>query len=385
MPWKEKSVMELRTLFVLKASEPLANISELCREFGISRKTGYKWLKRYANEGFDGLKNLSQRPKSFPHEIDVDTCLEVIRLKKDHPEWGPKKIHALLGRRRNKESLPARITIERILDRAGYVKHVTKRKKRPPIPKRSIIQPSQPNDVWTVDFKGWWMTALGFRCEPLTVRDEFSRFVFLLKPLANSKTESVRREFEHLFKVYGLPSVIRFDNGQPFACTRAVARLTRLSVWFITLGIRVDPINPGHPQDNGGHERMHKDIRDQLEKKGIADQAAFDLWRHEFNRIRPHEALQMKTPYDVYQKSDRPFPAGTIDIVYPSVFEIRIVNHLGNVTYKKKSYFISSSLAGMRVGLKHTVTSRLEVWFDYLWLGEIDPEAQIFIRQEELV
>lgn len=384
MPWKEKSVMDLRTLFVLKALEPPANISALCREFGISRKTGYKWLKRYDNEGFDGLKNLSKRPRSFPHEIDADTCLEVIRLKKDHPEWGPKKIHALLGRRRNKESLPARITIERILDRAGYVKHVTKRKKRPPIPKRSIIQPSEPNDVWTVDFKGWWMTALGFRCEPLTVRDEFSRFVFLLKPLANSKTESVRGEFEHLFKVYGLPSVIRFDNGQPFACTRAVARLTRLSVWFITLGIRVDPINPGHPQDNGGHERMHKDIRDQLEKKGVADQASFDLWRHEFNWERPHESLQMKTPSDVYQKSDRVFPEGTVEIVYPSDFERRTVNHRGNITYKKKSYFISGSLAGMCVGLTHTDTSRLEVWFDYLLLGEIDPEAQIFIRQEEM-
>lgn len=384
MPWKENSVMDLRTLFVLKALEPLANISELCREFGISRKTGYKWLKRYEKEGFDGLKNLSKRPKSCPHEIDIETCLEIIRLKNSHMEWGPKKIHVLLERRRGKESLPARITIERILDRAGYVKHVTKRKKQPPIPRQAIIQPSKPNDVWTADFKGSWMTSLGFRCEPLTIRDEFSKFVFLVKPLDSLTTESVKREFEHLFRVYGLPSVIRFDNGQPFACTRAVARLTRLSAWFITLGIHVDPINPGQPQDNGGHERMHKDIRDQLEKKGISDQASFDLWRHEFNSVRPHESLQMKTPSDVYRKSDRVFPEGPIEIVYPSEFERRSVNHLGNISYKKKSYFISGSLAGRHVGLNHTDSSRLEVWFDYLWLGEIDPDAQIFIRQEEL-
>lgn len=384
MPWKEQSVMELRKLFVLKSLEPGANITQLCQEFDISRKTGYKWIKRYKESGFKGLADMSKRPKSCPHKIDLEICLEIIRLKNDHPDWGPKKIHVLLERRHDKQDLPARVTVERILDRAGLVKHIKKRKRHPPVKKKEIIQPLDPNDVWTVDFKGWWLTSLGIRCEPLTIRDEFSKFILLLKSMENTTSEAVKSEFKILFKKYGLPKVIRFDNGQPFACTKAVCRLTRLSVWFISLGIRIDPTNLGSPQDNGGHERMHKDIRDQLEQRGITDQESFDIWTHEFNWVRPHETLGMKTPSDVYRKSDRVLPEIEIQIDYPPPFLSRIVTPRGLIRYQYKYYFISSSLVGMKVGLKPKANNRLEVWFDYLFLGEIDAAQKIFFRHYEL-
>lgn len=384
MAWKEINVVDLRKVFVIKSLEPGANISNLCREFSISRKTGYKWLKRYKDEGFKGLEDLSRRPRNCPHEINSDVCLEIIRLKNQYMDWGPKKIHNLYEKRFGSESAPSRITVERILDRAGFVNHTKRRRKRRPIPQKAIIQPSEPNDVWTVDFKGWWPTSQGFRCEPLTIRDEYSKFILCLKSMVSTKGEAVKSEFIKLFKTYGLPKVIRSDNGQPFACTKAVCRLTRLSTWFITLGIHPDPINLGCPQENGGHERMHKDIRDQLEKRGISDQDTFDIWRHEFNYIRPHETLQMKTPSDVYHKSDRVLPETEIDIEYPHPFFTRIVTPKGNIKHAYKYYFISTSLAGMKVGLKSKDNNRLEVWFDYLFLGEIDPEIQTFVRHDEL-
>jgi putative transposase len=235
-----------------------------------------------------------------------------------------------------------------------------------------------------VDFKGWWRTFRGEKCEPLTIRDEHSRYILTVKGLKDTKTETVKEEFERVFKIYGLPKVIRSDNGQPFGCTRAVHRLTKLSAWFILLGIQFNPIAPGHPQENGAHERMHRDMKNELEKNGINDQEAFDMWREEFNSIRPHEALQMKTPSDVYRKSDRLYPEGELKIEYSGEYQSRQVNKQGEIKVKNWHYAISSSLAGQNVGLKHISETRKEVWFDYLFLGEIDLKDRIFVRYDKL-
>ncbi len=383
MPWKEKSRVELRKTFVMKAQEPGCNFSELCREYNISRKTGYKWLDRFRKHGFTALDDMSRRPWTCPHEIDVETCLEIIRLKQIHPTWGPKKIHILLKRLHGDKESPARITVERILDRAGFIKHVKKRPRHQPIRTMEIIKPTAPNDVWTADFKGWWRSFAGQRCEPFTLRDEFSRFILSVKDLEDKSTSAVRKELVFVFKKYGLPNIFRFDNGQPFACPRAVCRLTKLSAWLITLGICINPTNLGSPQDNGAHERMHKDIRDDLEINGIHDQESLDLWRHEFNQVRPHEALDMKTPADVYRKSNRVFTDAPVKIVYPSSIETRIVNNRGFIRYKNQWYFISSSLIGHEVGLNRTDLDHVEVTFDYLTLGEIYLNEGVFRRSDD--
>jgi transposase InsO family protein len=235
-----------------------------------------------------------------------------------------------------------------------------------------------PNEVWTVDFKGWWYDPARQRCEPLTVRDEYSRYLLELRRLPNSRTETVRLCFEGLFERYGLPGAIRSDNGAPFAHTQALFGLSRLSVWWLALGIDLERGRPGHPQDNGGHERMHRDIGQELEPY-TAEQAALDLWREEFNCERPHEALGMKCPADIYQRSTRVYPGTPQDIAYPGMYGRRVDKH-GKVDWQGAEITISGSLRGWSVGLNPTTEGKVEVWFGRLLLGSIDRTTESFQR-----
>jgi len=380
MPWKEIDVVNLRTNFALRALEETVNFRDLCREYGISRKTGYKWKERFLEEGIQGLQDLARRPKSSPNQLSEDAVCKIIRFKKLHRKWGPKKIRELYSRSYGKA--PCLSSFKRVLDKAGFVKH--RRRRRQLHPQRLIhtVKATSPNEIWTVDFKGWWKTSSNRRCEPLTIRDDFSRYVLAISAMESTSFQAVREEFQGVFTRYGIPRIIRSDNGAPFASCRAPLGLSRLSVWWIGLGIRLDRIAPGCPQQNGGHERMHRDISMELqgciEGDLVDHQHAFDIWRRTFNYERPHEALGMKMPADVYKRSKLAYQE-VENIEYPQEYVTRKVASTGIIGVNKRRIFITSALSGWNVGLKYLSESRMEVWFDYLRLGEIDLTAEAFI------
>jgi hypothetical protein len=237
-----------------------------------------------------------------------------------------------------------------------------------------------PNEVWTVDFKGWWRSA-GKRCEPLTVRDEHSRYVLEIRALEDARTGTVQKCFEQLFDRYGLPQVIRSDNGAPFASMHAVWGLSRLSAWWVALGIDLGRSRPGHPQDNGAHERMHRDISRELEAIGQTDQSALDLWRQSFNHERPHDALGMRCPSEVYIASERKYQGTPQDLDYPQMCSRRVCQH-GMIQLEGDRFFLSTALAGWSVGLKPINPELMEVWFGRLLIGQVDLSASSFIRAD---
>jgi len=238
--------------------------------------------------------------------------------------------------------------------------------------------------LWTVDFKGWWRTSDGRRCEPLTIRDGYSRYVLALRAMTSTRSEGVRRVFEEVFEQYGLPKVIRSDNGGPFACTRALAGLTRLSAWWKALGIRLDRIEPGHPEQNGAHERLHRDIRQELQSVVAGDierqQEMLDLWRVEYNTERPHEAIGMKTPSRLYVPSPRLYTREIPEIVYPKRFDVRKVKHSGEISINGHRRFLSEALAGWPVGIESNGGHTIRLWFADLCLGETDASFRSPLR-----
>lgn len=381
MPWEESSVVNLRTEFVLRAFEAKVSFGELCREYGISRKTGYKWKKRFLEEGLDGLGDRSRRPSSSPNQVDEDTACRIVRLKLAHPKWGPRKIRTVFGRNHPEKDLASESTFKRILDKAGLVKH---RKRRAPQESGRItnrIQPERANQVWTVDFKGWWWTGDRRRFEPLTVRDAFSRFVLCAQALENNRTQTVRVAFERLFAQYGLPEVIRSDNGSPFASHHSPLGLSRLSAWWIALGVNLDRIEPARPDQNGAHERMHRDIALEIECDSAANvveqQAALDTWRNSYNFERPHEAIGMKVPADLYDPSARRFECD-LQLEYPLGYLCRRVTNKGVISLQKTKISVSEALAGWDIGLKPDRQHRYGLWFCQLRLGEVDLQTQKF-------
>ncbi len=354
--------MDLREELVLRAMEPGANMSEVCRELGVSRKTGYKWLERYRAQGLEGLADMSRRPKQQSKDaVDGEVVLRVLELRKAHPRWGPKKLVAILKRdpkmKKQKRKVPSVRTVARILERAGVPAARRKRRAVVSAPSEAPrVSSTAPNDVWSVDFKGWWKTKDGARAEPLTVRDGASRFVLAAHLVRGTRTTEVRAVFERLFEKHGLPRVIQVDNGSPFASTQARGGLTQLSAWWVSLGIRVARSRPGHPQDNGGHERMHLDMHLDVERHRAdtfeQQQHALDRWRDEFNHVRPHEALGMGVPASFYRKSSRPY-RGELEPNYAEHTIVRTVASNGRVGLGSKgSVFVSQALAGRRVALE---------------------------------
>lgn len=366
--------MDLRRKFVLAASSPGANVAELCREYEISRKSGYKWLLRYRAEGESGLGDKSKRPRNVS-SLDGEVVLRVIELRRHHPGWGAKKLRQLLVRE-GVGHIPSAKTIARILDRAGEPRiRKPRRRLRLVVRSHQELTVEAPNDVWTVDFKGWWRTRDKKRFEPLTVRDAFSRYVLCLEMLGSTKAEGVKAAFEKLFERHGLPGVIRVDNGAPFACTSALGGLSRLSAWWTSIGIHVSFSRPAHPQDNGAHERMHADVAAELEASPADDcdvqQHAADRWRRTFNEVRPHEALGMKSPAEVYRHSSRAYRGVRVP-AYPKNYAVRRVTKNGCVHYLSKTIFVSESLAGFDLAVCRTRQGRLSVRFYELSLGFID-------------
>jgi transposase InsO family protein len=379
MPWKEMQPMDQRLEFALKAlTSP--NFRELCRAEGISAKTGYKWRARFLAHGLAGLHELSRRPHRHAAELAEAVVCQIVRLKQAHPHWGPRKIQALYARRAGGAAVPSESSFKRVLERAGLT--VPRRERRAAATTGRLAsgrQAGQPNEVWTVDFKGWWKDREGLRVEPLTVRDEHSRMLLEMRALADSRTETVRGCFEALFQRHGLPGAIRSDNGAPFASSSGLLGLSRLSAWWLALGIDLERGRPGCPQDNGAHERMHRDIRRELQagRVGCA-QPAFDLWRHEYNTERPHEALGMRVPADVYRPSARAYEGTPEDLEYGGMATRRVQPKTGVISYRQEKLMVSSALGGWSVGLAERADGPVEVWFGKLLVGHIDPATASF-------
>lgn len=355
--------MSQKQQFVERAArgEPIAS---LCREFGISRQTGHKWVRRFAETGYDGLEDKSRRPTSTPLATAEDVVMAVLAARKKYPTWGPRKLVVVVARKLG-ELAPSERTIARILKRAELIR--TRRVRRPPnfVERAPQVEASEPNDVWSIDFKGWWLTRDGERANPLTVRDAFSRFVLAVR-LVPATTTEVMEVLWSLFKKHGVPRAIQCDNGSPFVSVRSVGGLSQVSAWLMSLGITVVRSRLGSPQDNGGHERMHRDIWNEVERVAAEDipaqQSALDKWKQTFNRVRPHEALNKATPAEVYRPKERR-PAVVRPYIYPLGFSCCRVSTNGNVRFDGSAYFLSTSLGGHHVGIERLSAMKARAWF----------------------
>lgn len=366
--------MNQRIEFALRSLRA-ENFRALCHEYGISPKTGYKWQARFLKYGQSGMEEESRRPKSSPGGLTEAVVCEMVRLKHAYPNWGPRKLRWLYGRVH--ALVPSESSFKRVLARAGLTEPRRVRSRQNSGRLRSGRRAQSTNEVWTVDFKGWWCGGSGRRCEPLTVRDEFSRYVLELRLLADAKTQSVRACFERLFERQGLPEAIRSDNGVPFASVQGLLGLTRLSAWWVALGIDLERGRPGHPQDNGAHERLHLDVSRELEDRRVEGQAVLDEWRRTFNEERPHEALGMRCPAEVYQPSPRRYEQSPEDLVYEGMQQ-RKVHTMGHISWRNQTVFLSVALRGWSVGLESGAEGVWRVWFGRLLLGELDEQRLIF-------
>jgi putative transposase len=375
MPWATPNLMKKRTEFAMKAMLS-DNFRELCREYGISPRVGYKWRDRFATEGMGGMNDQSRRPARSPDKLEEAIICQIVRLKERHRAWGPKKIREVYLRQYGKA--PSESSFKRVLERCGMTeKRVVRR-----MPQTGRIasgkKASAPNEVWTADFKGWWYDRDG-RCDPLTVRDEYSRYILEMRALPDACASTVKACFEKLFERYGVPGAIRSDNGSPFASGHSLLGLSQLSVWWMANGIDLERSRPGCPQDNGAHERMHRDIARELE--GVEHenrQAAFDTWRQEFNEERPHEALGMRVPSAVYERCKQSWAGTPQAIEYPGM-GTRRVNKVGVIGHEGHHIFLSRALAGWDVGLRHRREGLFEIYFSQLLLGVLETETAAFI------
>ena len=376
MALKNVLPMEERARFVLEVEKAEMSVAELCRRYGVSRKTGYKWIRRYRAEGLDGIRERSSRPHTCPHKTNQDWETRIITERVKHSSWGPKKTRELLFRSSLEEKVPAASTIGDILRRAGLVSR-HRRRSRKTYYSGPLTEAMYPNHVWAVDYKGWFRTGDGKRCEPLTISDLYSRYVVEVRALPDQSYEQARGVFERVFEEYGLPEIIRSDNGGPFA-SRGAGGLSRLSVWWVLLGIRPEFIAKGHPEQNGVHERMHLTLKKEATVPASRNlreqQGRFDIWREEFNENRPHEALKMKVPAKRYRRSTRVCQRGINNkkqIKYPEGYKVRRVRRSGEIRWKGKMRFVGAALKGEWVGIKQFEEGHNQVYFDYIFLGDL--------------
>jgi transposase InsO family protein len=347
MPWRETSPMEQRLEFVREYESDLFTMTELAAQYGITPKTGYQWLERYAAEGPLGLSDRSRRPHHSPQATEAELIDAIVALRHRHPRWGPKKLLAVLRRREPDIAWPARSTIGGLLNARGLVRP---RRRRPPAVRAPtpLTPMTRPNQVWTTDFKGQFRTGDRAYCYPLTLRDGFSRFVLRCDALLGPTTAATRRRFERAFADYGLPECIRSDNGGPFA-SPGLGGLSRLSVWWIRLGIVPERIALGHPEQNGSHEQFHSVLKADTARPpaatATAQQRRFVRFRTEYNEERPHEALDQAVPATRYQPSPRALPRRLPPLEYPGHAEIRRVDQNGYVSWQGAPLFVSAALA----------------------------------------
>lgn len=373
MPWKESGVMEERSRFMEDWQSGVWTMSELCRYYKVTRKTGYKWLERYQEGGILALVDQSRAPRWHPNAIGEELEQRIVDLRGEHGRWGARKIRALLERE-GVEEVPAASTIGAVLARNGLT---VQRKRRPRAQPNAlgIAQASGPNDIWSADFKGWFRTLDGIRCDPLTIGDVYSRYLFRCQAVAEANTVRCKPVFEAAFRENGLPLGMRTDNGPPFGST-GMGGLTALSVWFIQLGIRPERIEPGHPEQNGRHERMHRTLKEATACPPAANwrrqQERFDAFRREYNEQRPHEALGQTPPAEHYQPSPRAYPERLAEIEYSSDWQVRRVRECGSIRWHSRAIFLSHALAGQLVGLELIAEDCWKIYFSFYAVGVLD-------------
>jgi len=376
MSWKGFTVMDQRVRFISEYLNGYYPLSEICSQFEISRKTGYKWIRRYEKFGSSGLEDRSRKPYNSPHKTDGKIINAIKEVRQKHPYWGPKKLLAILKSRHRGWRLPAISTTADILKREGLIEPGRRRirRKHPGCPKTTA---SNPNDIWTADYKGHFKMRNGQYCYPLTVCDMHSRFLLGCEAHKAISVKESRRYFFKLFKKYGLPERIRTDNGVPFASS-AIARLSSLSVWWIKLGIYPEQIEPGKPQQNGKHERMHRTLKKEAtvppERNLRFQQSRFNRFQREYNRLRPHEALDMKTPSKVYDNSKRNMPDKTKPYDYPPHFEVRLVSKNGGVRWNHIRVPVSQTLIKEYIGFEEIEDGIYNVYFRNLLIGRFFEE-----------
>jgi len=381
MPWMETSPMEQRERFIRDHRLDLYTMVELSARYGISRKTGYKWLGRFDEAGRQGLQDRSRAPHHCPHRIPDEVAALICEGRRQHPSWGPAKLLDWLRPRHPALELPASSTAGDLLARRGLVKK-RRRRRRYQHPGVVPATTTQPNDLWTADFKGHFRTRDGLYCYPLTIADQHTRSLLACHGLLSTKGHGVRPVFEHLFREYGLPRAIRTDNGVPFATT-GIHGLSQLNVWWLRLGIQHQRILPAHPQQNGAHERMHKTLKGEAIRPPRANlalqQRAFNAFRRLYNDERPHEALHGRTPASLYRPSPRAYPDILPPIDYPGHFIVKRVTNAGTVRFKKRLVFIANALKQHPIGLEEVDDGVWSLYFCRVLLGRID-ERDYIIR-----
>jgi len=367
--------MDERLRFVARLLEG-EKMAVLCREFDISRKTGYKIFQRYQDCGLDGLTDRSRRPYRHANKLPFQIETLIVQLKREHPSWGAPKIREKLRRRHDDIQTPAISTVHAVLHRHGLVSRT--RKRRYKAQGTSLSAPRLPNDLWCADYKGEFMLADRRYCYPLTITDSASRYLLGCEALASTQERFAFSVFERVFKEFGLPQAIRTDNGVPFASAHALFGLSKLSVWWLRLGIHIERIKPGHPQQNGRHERMHLTLKKEATKPAarnfLQQQARFDDFLECYNHERPHQALDMKYPAELYQPSARVY-RGLDELNYPFHDRTLTVTQCGRICFGKRKINLSQVLAGHNVGIKQVSENIWLVTFMHYDLGFFDHET----------
>lgn len=376
MAWKGVTIMDQRVRFISEYLDEHFAVAELCRQFSISRKTGYKWLTRYEKYGALGLEDRSRKPKKCPHKTEYRIVRAIKYIRHRHPTWGPKKILALLSRRHPDWDFPAISTTADILKREGLItgkKHRIRRK-HPGCP---TTVSTEPNQIWSADYKGQFKMRNGIYCYPLTVCDMHSRYLLGCEGHEAISLDKSKQHFTRLFKEYGLPERIRTDNGVPFASS-AIGRLSSLSVWWIKLGIYPELIEPGQPQQNGKHERMHRTLKKEAtippEKNLRTQQRRFNKFQKEYNNTRPHEALDMKTPSEIYSNSKREMPKKLEHWDYPPHFQVRLVSNNGGIRWNHKRVPVSHTLIKEYIGFEEINDGIYNVYYCDFLIGRFYEE-----------
>jgi putative transposase len=373
MSWKELSSVVRRLAFVKLALTAQQSMSQLCRLFGFSRKMGYKWKARFELEGSAGLRDRTRRPHGSPRRLASEWLTRIRGLRRRHRSWGSRKLGARLRKESPRQATPCARTIGKWLKRMNLNRRSRRRARvGPQLKARGLTKARRSNQVWTVDFKGWFRTQDGQRVEPLTVRDMFSRYLLGARLLEVQSWQQVRRVFMRLFRQNGYPTVIRMDNGAPFGST-GPAGLSRLSAWWTALGIRVEFIKPGHPEQNGAHEQMHRVFKAETTRPTSchlrAQQRRTDRWAKTYNEIRPHEALGQRPPAEVYRpKRGR---TRSVALSYPSRWAVRRVRSNGEIKWRGRKRFVGEALIGYPVGLKAMSEEKYAVYFAGLLIGEL--------------
>ena len=375
MPWKECHLMDERLRFVARLLEG-EKMAPLCAEFGISRKTGYKIFDRYKDSGLEALSDRSRRPYRQANRLPTPVEATIVRLKREYPGWGAPKIREKLRQQLGARSLPAISTVHAVLDRHGLVKR--RRRRRAGTAPTPLSTPAQPNALWCADYKGEFMLGNRQYCYPLTVTDFASRYLLSCEALSSTQVKFAITTFERVFRDYGLPEAIRTDNGVPFAAPTGLYRLSRLAVWWLRLGIRLERIQPGKPQQNGRHERMHLTLKREATKPAatnvLQQQSRFDTFLARYNDERPHQALGMKVPADVYTRSPRLY-RGLEDLAYPFHDLAITVTNCGRICFKGRKVNLSQAFAGQTVGVTQVGERIWLVSFMHYDLGYFDDET----------